>query len=238
MGQLGVVGDHDDQAIGGDLAQQVHHLYRGRRVQGAGRLIRQQDLGIVDQGAGDRYALHLATRELVGALVHMICQAHRVQRRQGPLTPLRPGDPGQGQRQLDVGQHALVRNEVVSLEDEADAVAAVSVPVPVLVVPGGDAVDDEVPGVKAVQPADDVEHRGLAATGLAQDRDELVVPEGDADRVQGSLGERGGAVGLGNGAELEHGTFRDSEVVRRQASGRGLVRERGPALRRRAPPGL
>ena len=51
-------------------------------------------------------------------------------------------DARQGERQFHVRQDGLVGNEVVGLENEANAIVAVGVPVPVLVVLGGAAVDD------------------------------------------------------------------------------------------------
>ena len=69
--------------------------------------------------------------------------------------------------QLHVGQHRLVGDQVVALEDEADGVVAVGIPVPVRVLLGGDAVDDEIAAVIAVQTADDVQQGGLAGAGGA-----------------------------------------------------------------------
>ena len=72
----------------------------------------------------------------------------------------------------------LVGDQVVALEHKADGVVAVGVPVPVLVLLGGDAVDDQVAGIVAVQAADDVEEGGFAGAAGAQDGDELIVPRG------------------------------------------------------------
>ena len=49
-----------------------------------------------------------------------------------------------------------MRDQVVGLEDKADRVIAVGVPVAVLVVFGRDAVDDQIAFIVAVQTADDV----------------------------------------------------------------------------------
>ena len=57
--EVGVMGDHHDQPVGGDLLQEVHDLDTGVAVQGAGRLVCEQDIGVVDQRAGDGDALHL-----------------------------------------------------------------------------------------------------------------------------------------------------------------------------------
>ena len=60
----------------------------------------------------------------------------------GPLPPLLPMHARDGQGQLHVGQDALVGDQVVTLKDEAHGVVAVGVPVTVLVLFGGGAVDD------------------------------------------------------------------------------------------------
>ena len=75
-------------------------------------------------------------------------------------------------------------DEVVALEHKADGVVAVGVPVAVGVLFGGDAVDDKVAAVVAVQAADDVQQGGLAGAAGAEDGDEFVVAQVQADIVQ------------------------------------------------------
>lgn len=92
----------------------------------------------------------------------VLLQADPRQGIEGALATLGARDARQGQGQLDVRQHGLVRDQVVGLEDEADAVVAVGVPVAGLVVLRRNAVDDEVAALEAVEAANDVEHRRLA----------------------------------------------------------------------------
>ena len=72
VGQLGVVRDHDDEAVAGDVAQQVHDLNAGLGVEGAGGFVREEDLGVIDEGSRNGDALHLATRHLRGLLVDVV----------------------------------------------------------------------------------------------------------------------------------------------------------------------
>ena len=202
MGQLGVVRDHDDEAVAGHVAQQVHDLHARLGVEGAGGLVGQQDLGVVDEGARYGDALHLAARHLRGLLVDVVLQADPFQSVEGALAALGARDARQSQCQLDVRQDGLVRDQVVGLEDEADAVVAVSVPVAGLVVLRRNAVDDEVAALEAVEASDDVEHRRLAGTGLAQHGHKLVVAERHGDLVERHLHEVGGLVGLDDLLEL------------------------------------
>ena len=48
-------------------------------------------------------------------------------------------------------------NQIVALEYKADGVVAIGIPVPILILLGGDPVDDQVAGVVAVQTADNIE---------------------------------------------------------------------------------
>ena len=198
------MGDHDDQAVLGNLLEQVHDLHGSGRVEGAGGLVGKENLRVVDEGAGNGHALHLAAGKLARALVHVLAQADALQGLLGATLALGAADAREREGQLDVLQDGLVRDEVVALEHEANAVVAVGVPVAVLVALGRDAIDDQVAGVKVVKAADDVQRRGLARAGRAQDGNELVVPEGQAHVVQGDLGERRGDVLLADVLELKH----------------------------------
>ena len=204
LGQLGIVRDHDDQAVVGDFGEQVHDLHARLAIERARRFVGQQDFRVVDERAGDGHALHLAAGKLAGLLVHVVGKPDAAEGVDGAAAALGPSDAGQGKRQLDVFQDGLMRDEVISLEHEADAVVAVGIPVAVLVALGGDAVDDKVAGVVVIQAADDVEHGRLARAGRAEHRDELVVAEGDRHVVERRLGEIGGGVGLANVVKLEH----------------------------------
>ena len=195
---------HDDEAVAGHVAQQVHDLHARLGVEGAGGLVGQQDFGVVDEGARDGDALHLATRHLRGLLVDVVGQADASQGIEGALTSFGAGDARQGQGQLDIGQDALVRDQVVGLEDEPDAVVSVRVPVARLVILRGDAVDHEVAALEAVQASDDVEHRRLAGARLAQHGDKFVVAEGHGDLVECYLHEVGGLVSLDDFLQLKH----------------------------------
>ena len=144
--------DHDDETVACDLGEQVHDLHAGLGVEGAGGLVGEQDFRVVDEGAGDGDALHLAARELAGLFVDVIGQSDGGEGLFRATAALVARDARKRERELDVGEHCLVRDEVVALEDEADAVVAVGVPVAVLVAFRGDAVDDEITRVVVIEP--------------------------------------------------------------------------------------
>jgi len=64
-GEVWVMGDHNNEFIFSDIGEEVHDLDAGFAVEGAGRLIGEEDIGIIDEGSGDSDALHLAAGELV-----------------------------------------------------------------------------------------------------------------------------------------------------------------------------
>ena len=197
--------DHDDELILCDLLQQIHDLHARLTVERAGRLVGKQDVGIVDDGARDGHALHLTAGHLVRRFVQLVAQTDLFQRLDGACAPLLTGDAGERERELDVCQHALVRDEVVALKDKADGVVAVGVPVAVVIFLRGAAVDDEVAGGVAVESADDVQQRGLAAAGLSEDRHELILAEGDVDALERLDLRRAGLVYLGDVFQFQHG---------------------------------
>ena len=95
-----------------------------------------------------------------------------------------------------------MRDQVVGLEDEADAVVAVGIPVAGFVVLRRNAVDDQVAALEAVEAANDIEHRRLTGARLAQHGHELVVAERHGDLVERHLHEVGGLIGLDDLLEL------------------------------------
>lgn len=97
-----------------------------------------------------------------------------------------------------------MRDEVVTLEHEADGVVAVGIPVAALVLLGGDAVDHQIAGIIMVEPADNVEQRGFARSGRTEDGHELAVAQVQADIVQRLLHEIAGFVLFGDALDLQH----------------------------------
>ena len=89
-------------------------------VEVPGGLVRQDDGGIVHQGAGDGDALALTAGQLVGLVVHALPEFDRLQRLHGALLALGGGRSVVDQGQLDVVQGGGPGEQVEGLEDEAD----------------------------------------------------------------------------------------------------------------------
>src|SRR6185436_8361290 len=115
---------HHRVPLGVELVEQRHDLGRGCRVEVAGRLVGEEDRRVVDQGAGDRHALALAARQLVGIVVHAVAQAYPLEGAAGALPPHAARHAGVDERQLDVLQGIGAGQQVEGLEDEADLLVA------------------------------------------------------------------------------------------------------------------
>ena len=175
--QLGVVGDHHDQPILGDLLEQIHDLDTGVAVQRAGRLVGEQDIRIVDQRARDRDTLHLTAGELRGLFVDMLLEPDLLERFGRAAGTLIGADTTDGQRELDIFENRLVGDEVVALKDESDGMVAVGVPVAVGIALCAHAVDDQVAVVIAIQSADDIQQGRFTGAALSEDRDKFIVTQ-------------------------------------------------------------
>ena len=197
--------DHDNQTVARDVLEQVHDLHGRCGIQSAGRLVCQHNLGIINQGAGDGHALHLSTRKLTRALVHVLAQTNGLERLARTLAALGVPHARERKRQLHVFQNGLMRNEVIALEHKADAVVAIGIPIAIVEVLGRNTVDQQVTRVKVVESADNVEHRGLTRTRGPQNGHELVIPKRQAHAVERHLRKRLRNVPFANSFELQHG---------------------------------
>jgi hypothetical protein len=96
----------------------------------AGRLIGQDDLGVVAQRARDGDSLLLTDGEFAGQVVHPVRQSQAIDERLRPLGPIAIGGCPKGHRDHDVLVGAQVGNQVEALQDETDAPIAVPSEVP------------------------------------------------------------------------------------------------------------
>ena len=188
------MGDHYDELVVGYLLKDIHYLHGSIGIQCAGRLVGKKDVRVVDQGAGYGNTLHLAAGHLVGLFVELVAQTYLFKRILGSSPALRAGNTGEGQGKLNIGQNTLVRDKVVGLENKADGVVSVYVPIPVLKGFGGASVYHKVTGGILVKTADYVQKSGLTAAGVAKNGYKLVLAklqtyplEGVHKRITGNI---------------------------------------------------
>ena len=110
-----VVGDEQDGRLVhlAELAQQRVHPDPGQRVEGAERLVGEQELGVADERAGQRRALLLTAGELVGPGLLAAGEADLGERLHAAL-----GGVGRTQAEGDVVEDALPRQQPGVLEDD------------------------------------------------------------------------------------------------------------------------
>ena len=199
--------DHggDAQALV-DVLNQLQNGPGGGGVQGAGGLVTQQHLGVGGQGPGDGDALLLPAGQLGGVGVGLVGQAHDVQVLQGALLGLRLGHPGDLHGEADVLQAGALHEQVELLEDHADGP-----PGPAQLGGGQLAQVHGAPVLRLQKPVHehlalggplqqvDAPHQsGLARAGHAHNAEDVPVPDGQADVVQGLKIPVGGGEHLGN----------------------------------------
>ena len=159
VGNAAFMGDDDDRHPVGlvKFFQEFHDFDRGPGVERACRFVRQDDVGVRNQGAGDRDTLFLPAGHLIREMARPIFQAEAVEIFHRHRLPLFPADPLVEQRQFNVFEGRFEADQVIGLEDESDH------PVPVLCGLFFAEVLDEFPvqpvfsGIIIVQDAEDVQ---------------------------------------------------------------------------------
>ena len=179
--QFGVVSYHNDQLAAGDLSQNLHNLHAGCGIQSTRRLVGKNDVGVVDKRTRDSNTLHLTAGELRGLFVNVISKSYVAKRANSTRLALVGRNTRKRQCQLNVCQHRLVRDQVVALENKADGVIAVGIPIGIGVFFSRNTADYKVTAGILVKTADDVEQCCLSATRGTQNGNEFVFAEAQVD---------------------------------------------------------
>ena len=104
-----------------ELDEQPQQPARQRRIDIAGRLVGEQELGLLDQGAGDRRALLLAARKHRRQHMHALAKADPSQQFDHVGAIARLVAPAHAQRQRDILIGGQVVEQAEILEHHADA---------------------------------------------------------------------------------------------------------------------
>ena len=196
-----VGGHHDGRAAGVDAGQQLHDVHRRGGVEVAGRLVGEEDLRAVDERAGDRDALLLTAGELVRQSLLLAVQADQGEHLRDRLLDERAGRADDLQRERDVLEDRLVRQQAEILEHRADVAAEVGD------LPGGEGPQispehHDTAVARIVFAEDQPQAGGLPRTGRADEEDELSALHLEVDVAQRRLA--GPAVFLGDVLEPDH----------------------------------
>src|SRR5208282_4916508 len=172
---------HDGASLLVELAQQAQNDLFVDRIEVAGGLISQHNLGIVDECAGDANALLLASGELRGQVTGAVFEAHAIERFERFLFVGHAVEVLREHHVLDGGE---IRNHVELLEDEADGLSAHVVEI------GGTKAGDVLsikPDLAAggpVEAPDEIDHGALTGTRGPHHRDPLAGRNGKRDVVE------------------------------------------------------
>jgi hypothetical protein len=174
-GQFHVVGrDQGGGALVADhVVQGLEHSLGGGGIEVAGRLVGQQQAGLVGQGAGDGDALLLAARHLGRLVVETFGQAQTGQQFPCPLACVGERRGGDAHRQGHVVQRRELRQQVVELIDEAELGQAHARALALRQVGAVHPVDQDAAAVGMLQQAGGVQQRRLARTGWADQPDQF-----------------------------------------------------------------
>ena len=197
--------EHDRPAVLVELLEDRQDVPRRRGVEVSGRLVREDQLGVGDERAGDGDALLLAAGELVGGVVDAVVEPDHPQRAHRRLAPARR--PAVEEGQLDVAPGGELLEQVELLEDEADAEVA-DVGELVVAHPHHVLAGEEVaPRGGDVETAEDVHQRRLARPRGADDGDEVPAAHLEVDVAQRAHDGLAGAVGLADLLEMQDGVL-------------------------------
>ena len=196
-------GDHQGQAVGAvQVAQDLHHLAGRHRVEGGHGLVREDDLGPLDQGPGDGAALLLATGQGVGPLGGVLGHADPGEGRHGcrgdllgPAPEKAPEEGDSTQRtQGDIAEQGQSPHQVELLEDEADPDARFTYTgrdAPPRLDRRTEGLDDASARIDYLQAGNGPEKGGLAGTRRADQSDHLAAADVQGYAVEGPAGAEG-----------------------------------------------
>ena len=180
--KVAVVRYDENELSRGELFQGIEDLLTRVRVERTRRLVRHDDLRVLDERTRDGNALLLTARKLVGLALGKARQVHLLQDRADRLRRCFFALKLKSKR--DIRAHGEVVKHVILLEDKADKGIAVGVKVTARKVARAFALDDKLAAVVAVKTAHNIEKRGFTATRFTQNKDHSRFGEGDVHAIK------------------------------------------------------
>ena len=165
-----VGGEQDGGAAQVDIEEETHDLLRELVVEIPGRLVGDQDLGLVDQRARDGDPLLLSSRELAGEARHAVREPDAAQRLERDAFLPAVIESQDARQEGDVLEDRLPLDEAEVLEDHADRPAEER---DLAARNQGDvpSVDQDLAGTRHVFAEDQLEQSRLAGSARAGDED-------------------------------------------------------------------
>ena len=158
--------------------------FAGSLVEVAGRLVGEQQARLQNQRPGQRDPLLLAARELAGLVIEAVAEPDDLQHLARLGLGLFARLAMDQARHRGVLQRGEFGQEVMELEDEADAVVAEAGQVLLAHREGVLSLEQHRPGGRRIERADHVQERALAHAAGADERGHLAGLEAEAGAAQ------------------------------------------------------
>src|SRR5579864_9368661 len=194
----------DRRALRIQLLEQLHDLFALGGVQVSGWLVRQEQLGARDHGAGYGHQLLLAARQLVGEQILLTDNLKAVERIANDALPLGLLHVAIGKRNVQILENRQAVQQVIALKNESDIpVAQIAALILIQIV---DRLIHEVilAGPGAVVHPDEMQQGGFARARGSHDRDELALLDIHIDAAQDERLAHAVVVELLDVSKLDH----------------------------------
>ncbi len=219
-----VVGDHDAYTVlfVDELGEGFDDLEGKGGIETGSRFVGEDEFGIVNEGAGDGYALALAAGKLGGQVLESIAEAQTLEKLLGACFAGGIQTAVQAQHQLDVFLDIEKVDQIVGLEGEADLLTPEPCALGFAQIAQWFASEDDLAPVGGEQAGDHGQQAGFARSAGADEADEFTGIDGEGDFVDGhydlvvklvSLGQILGAQYFLHSFFIFPGTWRHGENI-------------------------
>ena len=176
---------HDDGgALFVQIGEQLHYFITVGRVQVTSRFIGQDQLGVIDNGAGYGYTLLLTAGQLLRVVITTVHDLHLIQYNFYALFALGTFYAKIDEGQLDIFKHCELVDEVKALEYEADVAFAQVGPFAFVEMRYLGAIEDKAASIRIVEQTQDIQESGFPTAGRPHDRNEFSFLDFEAEVVQ------------------------------------------------------
>ena len=175
------MGNHHNRGaeIPSDLLKDRQHLDAGLVIQSGSWLVGEDDLRALDNGTGYRHTLLLPAGQRGRIVPGPIREAHLGDRLGG-----RHGVRRNVRDKLHVFLRREIGHEIIGLKDEAEVVSSEQGKFLIGGMGKIFSVNEKLALGEKIHAGDDVDHRGLAAAGLAQNHHKLIPIDVQVDPLQ------------------------------------------------------
>lgn len=194
-------------------------------IEVAGGFVGQKKGRAVNEGAGDGRALHFAPAHLMGKGIGPRGQTDQLEHFRRPGAGLAGFCAAKEERQFDILGGCHGGEEIEKLEDDAEALAAVSGQGGIVGPVKGQTVDGDLAGGRLVESAEQVEQGAFSAAARSGHSDEFGGGDFQADLAQGVHFAGGRGINAGDMAESDHAREEISRAARRAQDNFRVVAE-------------